>query len=170
MLHTMKKSDIPIPDEPVAFRPDAIVDSSMVNAFTSESYKAVCRFSDGKLHGSEIQTYLRVDAWVRNIAFRKDVFVDLHVFDGSGTVLQRETRPLGYLQGAGGGGDFFQIDSLVYRGTGGLPDSIWPRADARLIEYRLYYGVGGQLYSDGVAHRHELKHDVALEFATAKAA
>jgi hypothetical protein len=157
-------------DEAVAFRSSAMIDVSMVNVFATSAYKAVCHYSGKTLSGSELQSFLQVQAWVRNVDFVKDVFIDFHVFDKKGAVLHRETRSLGYSQPAGGGGDFFTMDSLVYRGSGGLTGGVWPRPEARLIEYRLYYQLQGRLYSDGIAHRLGLAQDVSLELAVAKAA
>jgi hypothetical protein len=36
---------------------------------------------------------------------------------------------------------------------------VQPRPDARKIQYRLYYEVSGQVFTDGILHQQQLKED-----------
>jgi hypothetical protein len=98
------------------------------------------------------------------------VWIDFHVFDGDDTLVHSETVPLSYYQPGGGGGDLFVFDQRVVKGSGGLPGSVWPRPDARLLEFRLYYEAGGNLITDGYLHQSEVQPDTAVSMGLAIAA
>ena len=44
--------------------------------------------------GEELQTLLSVKAWVRNVAYEKNVWIDVHVFDGSSDRIHAEAFTL----------------------------------------------------------------------------
>src|SRR5438094_3160320 len=102
---------------------------------------------------------LLVKAWVNNIAYEKKVWVEVDLVGSSGKPVQSSTLPLGYVEAAGGSGDFFLVDVPV------RPGSPARRSPAELLEYRLYYEVGGQVFTDGVAHRHQLRSNRAMNGA-----
>jgi hypothetical protein len=83
----------------------------------------------------------------------------VHVFDAADALLHSETLTLGYLEPAGGGGDLFVFDGKIYQGSMATPGSVSPRPDARLVQYRLYYEVSGQVFTDAILHQHELPED-----------
>lgn len=150
----------PTPTPPVSYRSGAITSLEMVNV-SSDAATKVDAFPQGEFgrHGSDLETKLFVQAWVRNLAPVKHVWVDLHVFDQSGGLVQSETIPLAWLAPAGGGGDFFVINGIVYQGSVATPGSVSPRPDARTVQYRLYYEVDGRVYTDGVLHEHAVPED-----------
>jgi hypothetical protein len=39
------------------------------------------------------------------------------------------------------------------------PGSVQPRPDARKVQYRLYYDVNYQVFTDGILHQSELPED-----------
>jgi hypothetical protein len=95
---------------------------------------------------------LLAKVWVRNVAYDKRVWLDVDVLGRSGEPVHSETLPLQYLEPAGGAGDFFQGDVTV-RGGAARPT----RTPAgRRLRYRLYYEVGGQVFTDGVCHQHHM--------------
>ncbi|HLI55837.1 MAG TPA: hypothetical protein VKY26_02270 [Actinomycetota bacterium] len=90
---------------------------------------------------------LSVRAWVRNMAYDKDLWIDVSLAGDGGELLHEESVSLSFLEPAGGDGDFFTIGTAVPA----------PKADEEstpILLYRLYGQMGGQLYTDGVLHRH----------------
>jgi hypothetical protein len=55
----------------------------------------------------------------------------------------------------------FRFDSEFYRGLTATPASGSPKPNVWLIQYRLYYAVEGQTYTDGILHQLELPDDAA---------
>lgn len=132
------KSRVSVPAESRAAdsRPGAVSSLEMVNLF------------EGALASP---TRLLAKAWVKNIAYDKRVWLDVDVLGRSGEALHSETLPLQYLEPAGGAGDFFLGDVAVQAATRSTQ-----RVPARQLRYRLYYEVGGQVFTDGVCHHHHL--------------
>ena len=157
------------PAQPVSFRTAAIRDVSMVNALTVAVNK-VRRSIGGSPQGSQLETHLSLTAWVRNIQYQKNAWIDFHVFDGSDDLVHAETLPLSYREPGGGGGDIFSCERRVFKGSGGLPGAVWPRPDARMVQFRLYYEVGGQAFTDGHLHESTLPADAEGSISLATAA
>jgi len=155
--------------QPVSFRTGAIRAPSMVNVLNSTVEK-VRRSIGGSPQGSQLETDLNLTAWVRNVQYQKNVWIDFHVFDGNDNLVDAETVPLHYREAGGGGGDIFVLDQRIFKGSGGLPGSVWPRADARLAQFRLYYEVGGQVFTDGYRHQSALPADAEVSVSLATAA
>jgi hypothetical protein len=151
------------PARPVSYRDGATTSLEMVNVFADAATK-VDAFPLGEFghNGTDLETRLFVQGWVRNLSPVKHVWVDLHVFDGGGQLIHSETLPLVWLAPAGGGGDFFVIDRAVYQGSVATPGSVSPRPDARTVQYRLYYEVDGRVYTDGVLHQHHVSADASV--------
>lgn len=110
---------------------------------------------------TSLETHLHVEAWVRNTAYEKHVWVDVHLFEAGDAPVHAATIPLAYTQPAGDGGDLFVLDAPLYQGLIATPGSVTPRPDVRVVQYRLYGQVGGTVYTDGVLHRCELRADHA---------
>jgi hypothetical protein len=150
--------------KPVVPRTDARPARDSVNAMQLAIEKERHRFGDsgaGIFAGSELQTRVKLTAWVRNIAYAKNVWFDAHVFDGGNQLVQAQTLPLHYKIGAGGGGDLFEFGDVLYHGSRGQPGSVSPRPDARRVQLRLYFEASGQLFTDGILHdRHLVEDDV----------
>ena len=111
--------------------------------------------------GANLRTHLHVEARVRNTTFAKQVWADVHVYTHDGTLAHQETLPLQYGRPTGDGGDVFVLDSAVFQGPIATPGSVTLRPDARVIEYRVYCQLDGQLFTDGALHACYLKPDVA---------
>ena len=45
--------------------------------------------------GSELETHLSLTAWVKNIQYQKNVWIDFHVFDSDDNLVHAESVPLG---------------------------------------------------------------------------
>jgi len=139
---------------PVEVRPGAAVNPDMVNVFE----QAVTPGAAPGLHlvrlgdrpaGDAIA--LSVLAWVRNVAYDKDVWVDLYVL-GEGGVLHAETIPLSFQEPAEGGGDFFAAGAAVPAPKAG------PETSALgMLQFRLYGQMNGELFTDGILHSHQIE-------------
>jgi hypothetical protein len=147
------------PVDNVRSREGAIPSLGLVNAFQESATQVRHYFDPPPASGSELQTRLVLKVWVSNVAFEKNVWVDLHVFDGNDARIHAETFTLHYLEPAGGNGDLFGWDDKVYQGSGGGPGSSWTYPDARKVQYRLYYEVNRQVFTDGILHEHEVQAD-----------
>ena len=49
--------------------------------------------------------------------------------------------------------------SLLFQGSVATQGSVDARPDARVVEYRLYCEQGDRVFTDGIAHRCELRTD-----------
>jgi hypothetical protein len=110
--------------QPVVPRTDARPARNLVNAMQLAIEKERHRFGDtdaGIFAGSELQTRVKLTAWVRNIAYAKNVWFDSHAFNGGNQLVHAETLSLHYKIGAGGGGDIFDFDDVLYHGSRGQP-------------------------------------------------
>ena len=97
---------------------------------------------------AELQTRLVVEAWVRNIAFAKEVWVEAMLLDTDGTPVRTDRFRLDYLGPGGGDGDRFGMAQK-------LP-SPGPFPDGRRLQYRIFYRVDGDVFTDGRLHEHPL--------------
>jgi hypothetical protein len=100
-----------------------------------------------------------VKAWVNNVAYAKNVWLDVHVFDHYDGLIHSATFPLHYQGEAGGHGDFFVFDGKIYQGVRVTPGATSAREkpDARKVQYRLYFEVNSQVFTDGYfLHQHQL--------------
>ena len=138
----------------VAPRLGSVVDSAVVrlsedaaikiNAFPSRS-----GYASGM---SSMQTHLHVEAWLKNLTYSKNAWIDVHVLDDAGALLHSETLALRYARPAGDGGDFFVLDHLLYYGSVATEGSVEQRPDARTVQYYLYGEMGGRVFTDGIVH------------------
>lgn len=139
---------------PVEVRPDAIVSPEMVNVFEQAVSPGAApglrlvRLGD-RPSGEAIA--LSILAWVRNVAYDKDVWIDLYVL-GPGGVLHAETIPLDYQEAAEGGGDFFAAGAAVPAPKAGPADS-----SMGALQFRVYCQMNGQLFTDGILHSHQIE-------------
>ena len=159
------------PAQPVVFRNGAIPALDTVNVVAESVTKTKRTIGSPPVTGTQLETHLELKVWVRNIAYQKNVWIDVHVFDQDDNRVSADTLTLRYLGSAGGNGDFFSLNELVFLGSGGVPGNVWPRADARKIQYRVYYQVNGSVFTDEILHQASLiaDADAGLE-AKAKAA
>jgi hypothetical protein len=94
---------------------------------------------------------LSILTWVRNVAYDKDVWIDLYVL-GPGGVLHAETIPLDYQGPAEGGGDFFAAGAAVPAPKAGPEDS-----SMGTLQFRVYCQMSGELFTDGILHSHQIE-------------
>jgi hypothetical protein len=148
--------------DPVRYRDGAIARPEFVNVYDQTAVKkdVFPAPPSGPPVGKDLRTSLSVRAWVKNIAFVKEVWIDLHVFDRSATLIKAATLGLPWQGSASGNGDLFSFDDEIYRGSTATPGSVSPRPNAWLVQYRLYYAVEGNLYTDAILHQLELVDDV----------
>jgi hypothetical protein len=158
------------PAQPVTVRDGAIPTLDVVNVFTENISKIKRNIGTGAVTGSQLETRLDLKVWVRNIAFQKNVWIDLHVFDENDERVNADTLTLSYLGPAGGNGDFFTLSEMVFLGSGGVPGNVWPRADARRIQFRVYFEVNGTVFTEGILHQTSVVADAEVSQAKATAA
>jgi hypothetical protein len=133
----------------VAYRSSAVVNSEMVNVAGDRCSKITHSQGTGPV-GAQLLTHLVVRAWVKNIAYTKNVWADVHVFNHAGEVISSGTYALRHAHPTDGGGDLFELDEVVHRGTGAVG-----------AQYRLYYEVNSQVYTDNILHQHDVRTDEA---------
>ena len=149
------------PQDPVRYRDDAIPRPDLVNVAGQFAIKrnVFPTPPNGPPVGKDLRTSLTLRVWVKNLAYAKDVWVDLHVFDRSGTRIVAATFGLPWEGSASGVGDLFRFDGEIYQGLTATPGSVSPKPNAWLVQYRLYYAVEGQTYTDAILHQLELADD-----------
>src|SRR5262249_27622690 len=160
------------PAQPVMYRNGSQRSLQLVNVFTEEVEKIRRPFGNAPSVGSQLETHLDLTVWVRNDAHIKNVWIDLHVFDQDDNRVNADTLTLLYSGSAAGNGDFFSLKQMVFLGSGGVSGNVWPRADVRTVQYRVYYEVNGSVFTDGILHQVSLPADaeISLEsFVTAAA-
>ena len=145
-----------VPVASVAYRTGAIPSLEMVNAY-SEAVSKV-----DVVPWTNLQILLDLQAWVSNAGVTKNVWVDVHVFDDRDQLICSETLPLTYLGPAGGGGEFFELNLAIYQGRNAGPGWVSFAPDGRKVQYRLYYEVNGNVFSDGLLRQHDLASDDAI--------
>jgi hypothetical protein len=139
------------PAQPVMYRTGTQRSLEMVNVFAEKIAKIRRPFGNTPSAGSLLETHLDLTVWARNLAYNKNVWVDLHVFD------QDDNR--------------VSADTLTLKYSGSAAGNVWPRADAKRMPYRVYYEVNGGVFTDGILHQVSLPGDAEIsEEAIATAA
>jgi Family of unknown function (DUF6209) len=148
------------PAQSVSYRSGAVTRPDMVNVL-EQSVTKVNVFprpaGGGSPQGSDLQTILNVTAWVKKTTYGANAWIDLHVFGGDDRLVHAETLTLPYI---GFGSAFrYEFSGKAYQGSTATPGSVQPRPEARKVQYRLYYEVNYQVFTDGILHQHELQED-----------
>jgi len=149
-----------IPAQSVSYRVGGLTQPDMVNVL-EQSVTKVNAFprpaGGGSPQGSDLQTNLSVTAWVKETTYGANAWIDFHVFDGEDRLIHAQTLTLPYT----GFGSAFQygFSGKIYQGSTATPGSVQPRPEARKVQYRLYYEVNYQVFTDGILHQHELQGD-----------
>jgi len=152
-----------VPARPVSYRDGALARPDVVNVLEHSATK-INAFSrpqnDGSPGGTNLQTRLTVLAWVRESRYGANAWIDLHVFDERNELIDASTRALAWA----GWGPVAQYRGaeIVYQGSTATPGSVQPRADARTLQYRLYFDVDYQVFTDGILHQFELPPDATV--------
>lgn len=138
-----------IPGHPINQRPGAATRLDMVNVL---GWLARRDGSEPQVSRMErLRTRLLVHAWVNNVAYAKDVWADVYLLDLAGEILYAQTFGLSYVEPAGTNGDSFVADVLVP--SSGLGSR---SGEGRRVQFRLYYEVGGAVFTDGLLHDQEI--------------
>ena len=152
------------PQDPVRYRDGAMPRPDLVNVIDQFAIKR--NLLQTPMKGppvvKDLMTAVTIRAWVKNLAYAKTVWVDLHVFDRNGARIIGATYDLPWDRPASGSGDLFRFDKEFHRvltATLGL-DS--PKPNVWLVQYRLYYAVEGQTYTDAILHQLELPDDAVI--------
>jgi hypothetical protein len=118
--------------DPVRYRDGAIAGPEFVNVFDQTAVKkdVFPAPPSGPPVGKDLRTSLSVRAWVKNVAFVKEVWIDLHVFNRGATLIKAATLGLPWQGSASGAGDLFSFDGEIYRGSTATPGSVSPRPNA----------------------------------------
>ena len=149
-----------IPARPVSYRSGALTSPDIVNVLEQGATKVNVfprPAGGGSKQGSDLQTMLKVVAWVKEATYGANAWIDAHVFDGQDRLIHAETLTLHY---TGFGSAFrYEFSGKVYQGSTATPGSVQPRPEARKIQYRLYYEVNYRVYTDGILYQHELPED-----------
>jgi hypothetical protein len=56
----------------------------------------------------------------------------------------------------------YQFDGVVYQAATATPGSVQPKPDTRMVQYRLYYEVNYQVFTDGILHQFDLMEDALV--------
>jgi hypothetical protein len=104
---------------------------------------------------------LSIIAWVRNVSYDKDVWVDVNVLEDGESVLHAEAVPLSFQEQAEGDGDFFAAGAAVPAPTAKAGSS--PKLT---LQFRLYGRMNGQLFTDGLLHSHQIEASPAKKPAS----
>jgi len=152
------------PQNPVVYREGAIQKPEFVNVLDQAATKrnVFPAPPNGSPVGKDLRTFLDVRAWLRNVAFAKEVWIDVHVFDRDLIRIAAGTFGLLWEGSAGGDADLFRFEGEIYRGLTATPGSVSPKPNAWLVQYRLYYAVEGGTYTDAILHQLELVDDAVI--------
>lgn len=143
-----------LPRLPAHPRPEAAMSLAMVNVISAgitETQPRRTKFDGGGR--TKLGPTLEVVAWVHDVGYEKDVWIDLYLFDAAATLIGSEMLRLDYQGLAGGEGGLFALSAPIPpRPPAG------PGSDAAMLQYRLYYRVNDAVFTDGILHAHHLPH------------
>ena len=150
----------PIPPKSVAYRWGAGPRLDLVHVVSEHVAKHRSAASPQALG---IETRLFIQAWTESdLPPPRSAWVDIHVFDEANQLVHSETLPLQPAGPAESGGLFFVLDRPIHESSSlAAPGSV-ARAKSeavRKLQYRLYYQVNGQTFTDGLLHQHDLPPD-----------
>jgi len=147
------------PAHPASYRRGAVTRPDVVNVFSQSASKlnVFPRSVDGGTAGVNLQTKLNVVAWVIETKAGANAWVDVHVFDQDDALIHALTQTLLYT--GVGGEPSYEFMGTVYQGSTATPGSVQPSPDARKVQYRLYYEINYQVFTDGILHQHDLEED-----------
>jgi Family of unknown function (DUF6209) len=144
---------------PVTYRSGALRRPDVVNVLkqSAEKDNVFPQSMWGGQQGSDLQTILKVEAWVKETTFGANAWIDVHIIDGQDELIHADTLTLTY---AGFGSEFrYEYSGKVYQGSTATPGSVQPRPEARKVQYRLYYEVNHLVFTDGILHQFDLPED-----------
>src|SRR5262249_45345834 len=104
------------PAQPVMYRTGSQRNLDMINVFAAKISEIRLSLGNNLTPGSQLETHLALTVWVRNVAYNKNVWVDLHVFDQGDNRVSAAPLTLKYSGSAGGNGDSFSLNQMVFLG------------------------------------------------------
>lgn len=151
-----------LPAQPVVYRAGAQPrpDVTNVRSATIAKVNAFPRPAGGPSIGKDIQVHLDLVASVSHTAWGANAWIDFHVFDGHDVLIHAETLTLAYTDW--GPIQQYGFAGKIYQGPTATPGSVSPRPDARKVQYRLYYEIDGQVFTDGILHQAEVPEDALI--------
>ncbi|MGK3987761.1 DUF6209 family protein [Sorangium sp. So ce136] len=151
-----------IPAQPVVYRAGAQArpEITSVRSATIAKVNAFPRPADGPSIGKDIQVHLDLVASVSRSAWGANAWIDFHVFDSHDALIHAETLTLAYT--GWGPVQQYSFAGKIYQGPTATPGSVSPRPDARKVQYRLYYEIDGQVFTDGILHQAEVPEDALI--------
>lgn len=151
---------LPVPEQSVALRPEAIVDPSRIRVVQDAAAKAQ---TPTGLSGSALRTDLRVSAKITRASGLTTAWADIHVFDATSELVHRDTITLNRPEPGSADTITHTWSASVYQGSGGGSGAgVWSRPDAHSVQYRLYCQVGEQVFTDGVLHQFDVPPDAEV--------
>ena len=152
-----------VPERPVSYRSGALTRPDVVNVMEHRATKVnvfPAPQGGGSPQGSNLQTVLALHAWVQESRYGANAWIDVHVFDDRDSLIHAETLTLSY--SGFGPSSSYQFDGVVYQGATATPGSVQPKPDARTLQYRLYYDLNYQVFTDGILHQFDLTEDALV--------
>jgi uncharacterized protein DUF6209 len=150
------------PARPVVYRVGAQPRPNIVNLLSARISKvnAFPKSSSGQTVGTDLQIQLDLTIWVSYTAWGANAWIDFHVFDGDDGLIDAQTLTLRY---TGWGLNYqYSFAGKIYQGSTATPGSVSPRPDARKVQYRTYYEIDNQVFTDGILHQTELPADASI--------
>ncbi len=152
-----------VPERPVNYRSGAWTRPDVVNVMEHRATKVnvfPAPQGGGPLEGTNLQTVLALRAWVQESRYGANAWIDVHVFGDGDELIHAETLTLSY--SGFGPSSSYQFDGVVYQGATATPGSVQPKPDARTLQYRLYYELNYQVFTDGILHQFDLTEDALV--------
>jgi Family of unknown function (DUF6209) len=150
------REGLPVPEQSVALRPEAIIDPSRIHVVDDAAAKAQASSSSG----FALRTDLRLSAEITRPTQFTTAWADTHVFDATGELIHRDTLELHRPEAVSAETLTHTWSASVYQGSGGGSGTgVWSRPDAHSVQYRLYCQMGEQVFTDGVLHQFDLPAD-----------
>jgi Family of unknown function (DUF6209) len=154
------RDGLPLPEQSVALRPEAIVDSSRIQVVRDAAAKAQTGSGPS---GSALRTDLRVSARISRPTELTTAWADIHVFDSMCELIHQNTVALHKPEAVSADIITHTWSASVYQGSGGGSGTgVWSRPDAHSVQYRLYCQVGEQVFTDGVLHQFDVPPDAEV--------
>lgn len=151
---------LPVPEQSVALRPEAIIDPSRIEVVQDAAAKAQ---TGTGLSGSTLRTDLRVSAQIARPTELTTAWADIHVFDATCDLIHAETIALHRPEPVSAEKVTHTWSANVYQGSGGgSGGGVWSRPDAHSVQYRLYCQIGNQVFTDGVLHQFDVRPDAEV--------
>jgi hypothetical protein len=148
---------LPVPEQSVALRPEAIIDPTRIQVVQDAAAKA--QFGSGA-SGKSLHTDLRVSAEIARPTELTTAWADIHVFDATSELIHRDTIALQRPDSGSEDRITHTWSANVYQGSGGGSGTgFWSRPDAHSVQYRLYCQAGEQVFTDGVLHQFDVPSD-----------